>query len=596
MVASKHGFVETWGWAGSAHDFLTTPREVLLERLGDHLVRLLGKHPSSTQLGAWTDEHSILAEALQTCITVEADAPDWSIIFEYELPLEGGRRPDVVVLAGESVIVLEFKTSSAIRAGDLDQTRGLRAGPRRLSQGVARPTSYTDPRPDRRQGERLGRGRRHDRRRPGSTGALSGEAAASDGVDRPRRLAREPLRAAADARRRGETHLPTRTAPPRLDRAVGRHPAGARVSASTCAERSEASGERALAFVTGVPGAGKTLVGLRLVYEGSTMEGRAAFLSGNGPLVDVLQYALQSRVFVRDLHKAILDYGKRGKTPREHIIVFDEAQRAWDREHMERERGRRRERARAPDARRRARARLGGAGRTRRRRPGDLRRRGSRHRTVERRGRERSERWKIHCPREARDDVRRRTMSRPTTSSTSRCRCGLVEPTCCTTGCTCCSPVTSRAPLGEAPQVYASNFPMYLTRDLERSEGIRPLAITPMSPTAATDSSRHRTRSCYRSSASGTTSPRRGRFGTGRGTRHRKTIRSRAASAKKSSRSSAAKALSSICRSCVGAKTIAGPEPTGRSSRSGAASRSTIRSGCCRTRIACCSRVVGTAS
>src|SRR6185436_14687558 len=67
---------------------------------------------------------------------------------------------------------------------------------------------------------------------------------------------------------------------------------------------------RSLAFVTGVPGAGKTLVGLRLVYEGSTIEGRATFLSGNGPLVNVLQYVLQSTVFVRDLHKAILAYGK----------------------------------------------------------------------------------------------------------------------------------------------------------------------------------------------------------------------------------------------------------------------------------------------
>jgi DUF2075 family protein len=39
-------------------------------------------------------------------------------------------------------------------------------------------------------------------------------------------------------------------------------------------------------------------------------------------------------VFVRDLHKAILDYGVKGKVPREHIIVFDEAQRAWDRERV----------------------------------------------------------------------------------------------------------------------------------------------------------------------------------------------------------------------------------------------------------------------
>src|SRR5262249_28299430 len=73
-------------------------------------------------------------------------------------------------------------------------------------------------------------------------------------------------------------------------------------------EQAAADGRRALAFVTGVPGSGKTLVGLRLVYERSEALGRATFLSGNGPLVKVLQDALQSRVFVRDLHAFIRTY------------------------------------------------------------------------------------------------------------------------------------------------------------------------------------------------------------------------------------------------------------------------------------------------
>jgi hypothetical protein len=92
-------------------------------------------------------------------------------------------------------------------------------------------------------------------------------------------------------------------------------------------------GERLLAFVAGVPGAGKTHVGLRLVYERSNEAGRGTFLSGNGPLVAVLQDALRSRVFVRDLHAFIRTYGinKTTEAPREHGLVFDEAQRAWDR-------------------------------------------------------------------------------------------------------------------------------------------------------------------------------------------------------------------------------------------------------------------------
>jgi Uncharacterized conserved protein (DUF2075) len=93
-------------------------------------------------------------------------------------------------------------------------------------------------------------------------------------------------------------------------------------------------GARRLILIAGVPGAGKTLAGLRTVYEGEAAGSDATFLSGNGPLVQVLQDALQSRVFVRDLHKFILDYGLRERVPPQHIIVFDEAQRAWDRTMM----------------------------------------------------------------------------------------------------------------------------------------------------------------------------------------------------------------------------------------------------------------------
>jgi DUF2075 family protein len=89
-----------------------------------------------------------------------------------------------------------------------------------------------------------------------------------------------------------------------------------------------------LILITGVPGAGKTLVGLRVVYEHPAESPEATFLSGNGPLVTVLQDAVGSAVFVRDLHKFITSYGRTTRVPDQHVIVFDEAQRAWDAEYM----------------------------------------------------------------------------------------------------------------------------------------------------------------------------------------------------------------------------------------------------------------------
>ena len=56
-----------------------------------------------------------------------------------------------------------------------------------------------------------------------------------------------------------------------------------------------------IAFVTGVPGAGKTYLGLQYVYD--VMDVNSVYLSGNGPLVEVLTDALKSDVFAKEIHK-----------------------------------------------------------------------------------------------------------------------------------------------------------------------------------------------------------------------------------------------------------------------------------------------------
>ena len=115
---------------------------------------------------------------------------------------------------------------------------------------------------------------------------------------------------------------------------------------------------RRLVLVTGVPGAGKTLVGLQIVHadflddlaatraNGSKPTAPAVFLSGNGPLVDVLQYELRSaggggKTFVRGVKDYVKTYSRsRNLVPPEHVLVFDEAQRAFDAEEVaERHRG-----------------------------------------------------------------------------------------------------------------------------------------------------------------------------------------------------------------------------------------------------------------
>jgi hypothetical protein len=137
--------------------------------------------------------------------------------------------------------------------------------------------------------------------------------------------------------------------------AIARHDAGAKnlrltsVGVEEIIESARANREKAIVFVTGVPGAGKTLVGLNVATRRRKLgEARAVYLSGNGPLVAVLQEALtrdelarvgnterkgsiRQRVkpFIQNVHH-FRDEGVRiTSAPYDHVVIFDEAQRAW---------------------------------------------------------------------------------------------------------------------------------------------------------------------------------------------------------------------------------------------------------------------------
>ena len=107
--------------------------------------------------------------------------------------------------------------------------------------------------------------------------------------------------------------------------------------------------KKAICFITGVPGAGKTLAGLNIANERQSYkeEELTTFLSGNGPLVDVLREALtrdkvlqtgirkkdaerEVNSFIQNIHHFRDDSVKREDAPPEKVIIFDEAQRAWN--------------------------------------------------------------------------------------------------------------------------------------------------------------------------------------------------------------------------------------------------------------------------
>ncbi|NLP42321.1 MAG: DUF2075 domain-containing protein [Veillonellaceae bacterium] len=115
-------------------------------------------------------------------------------------------------------------------------------------------------------------------------------------------------------------------------------------------EKAKQNKEKAICFITGVPGAGKTLAGLNIANERHRFdeEEHAVFLSGNGPLVDVLQEALarnqvdnsiekikksealmKAKAFIQLIHHFRDDALSVDTPPIEKVVIFDEAQRAW---------------------------------------------------------------------------------------------------------------------------------------------------------------------------------------------------------------------------------------------------------------------------
>ena len=144
-------------------------------------------------------------------------------------------------------------------------------------------------------------------------------------------------------------------------------------------DHAKANNEKCICFVTGVPGAGKTLVGLNVAMKQFEKKEPAVYLSGNGPLVDVLTEALardkvrqerevgkkctlttarrEVKSFIQIIHHyrdnalaklkmpirdcvLAIDPSKARKhsddeySEVEHVAIFDEAQRLWDQPHL----------------------------------------------------------------------------------------------------------------------------------------------------------------------------------------------------------------------------------------------------------------------
>lgn len=345
-------------WQYSAHfkDFFEQSSD---EILGE-LTRRSGGDLDLTQNSAWQEQIEIL-KALQLS---PVDYSCAKIYFEYTIP-RLGRRADVILIVDQILFVLEFKAGeSKFNASALDQVWDYALDLKNFHDAshsicIAPILVATKAEPQKIELQRTV----HD-----------------DGLIRPIRASAEDLHEVIAKVRddlkapridiaswESGRYLPTPTI---IEAAralyaghsvesISRNDAGAQNLATTSKaidqiiEGARISGKKAICFVTGVPGAGKTLVGLDVANRHLDKDSAtySVFLSGNGPLVAVLREALardtverasvdgisirkgearqKVAAFIQNVHHFRDDCLADAGAPPEHVVLFDEAQRAW---------------------------------------------------------------------------------------------------------------------------------------------------------------------------------------------------------------------------------------------------------------------------
>ena len=345
-----------WGYGESIAKFLAEDPEFLLGAL----ARWSGFADEVAQKAAWSEQISILKDLLRPYTHANG-----ALFFEYDIP-RLGRRVDTVLVLEHVLFVIEFKVGASTFTRDaIDQvwdyaldlknfheaSHQIPIVPVLVATNADTASHPVEAGPH-----------KDDVARPLCCGIV--------GLTDVIRLALERFSPPAidpDVWQSGRYH-PTPTI---VDAAralyaghsveeISRSDAGA-ANLTVTANRLAAliaqvrqRGEKAIFFVTGVPGAGKTLVGLDIANRHTNKHDNlySVYLSGNGPLVSVLHEALARdqvarskakgealrigrarsavKQFIQNVHHFRDDCLASADAPLEHIALFDEAQRAWD--------------------------------------------------------------------------------------------------------------------------------------------------------------------------------------------------------------------------------------------------------------------------
>ncbi|MED4531433.1 DNA/RNA helicase domain-containing protein [Metabacillus fastidiosus] len=317
-----------YGWAGTVEQFIQLDLQSFIVQLQNHVYKnwKVNDRKTEGQTKAWIDSYKKLQDLFRQFPHVEA-----SLIFEYEILRGGGRRPDVLLLINGYVIIIECKSYNTVSPAEYIQTslyvRDLKHYHSTIQKsdlkvvGILLLTNY--------EGHQMAFKKEYEV----TISTMEGLATIIKRIIQKPKLnvlsieeivngIYEPSPSMLEAARSILHNEPL----PNIKAIASSNFPKVQQTVRRIIQEAQNTNTHHLILVSGEPGAGKTYLGLTIAHEIEN----AVYLSGNGPLVDVLQDTLKNRTFVQGLYGYKMDFLEKKLIPKEQVIIFDEAQRAWD--------------------------------------------------------------------------------------------------------------------------------------------------------------------------------------------------------------------------------------------------------------------------
>jgi hypothetical protein len=348
----------------TVREFLDQSTSEILANFATGYARAGYTSQYTDQTLAWERDLEFLKMALSHCVQQRPTAESWHVLLEFSIPRKAARI-DCVLLVGGTIVVLEAKTTDASNA------------PSRQVEDYALLLHYFHKGSDKRRivpvivsenGPSLNQlGLNQTKMFPQLATYWIDEVARISWMNLPSLL----LNVAKHSHENIDAALwdssPYFPVPSILEAAVAlksglsireiAHSEASELEISQVTAEIQAlllatrqQKQHAICFLTGVPGAGKTLIGLSLAHSSESQHNPVHFMSGNGPLVMVLQQLfktesmrngkragqaeVEAKTLIENVHVFASNYSdpdKDAAAPSNHAIIFDEAQRAWNR-------------------------------------------------------------------------------------------------------------------------------------------------------------------------------------------------------------------------------------------------------------------------